>query len=483
MSDDDDEVVIFNGATDDCDDCIALICDRSVYAPALAKRTRRGKWAIFVLGRDPSNMKLKDDDCVYFGYSDDDWGKKILNDEFDAIIPFNDYGGVSYAAVEKGGLWGLVRLRTNPETAEYPADDPIDKNALYMQACMEGVEFDHSCEIKLIEAIKEPDLNKLKEKYHLGDRDGTMSMKHETDEEFNHIEWLRDFEEATQRKDGFRELRAQIFQDTVKYVTNGSYKVSGFTAKIDNSLLVSEYFTKPPKLEAESGDKTHFAVINADCLETSKVLSDAGLNPCVLNLASRRNPGGGVLGGAGAQEENLFRRTNLFYSLYQYASYAGEYGIERSKDSYPLNSHTGGIYTGHVTVFRGAEKNGYCLLRKPYTTSIVTVPAINRPDLEKRDGEYFLVGSCVEPTKEKIRTILRISGKYKHDCLVLGAFGCGAFANPPNHIAVLFKKVFEEDEFKNKFKTVVFAIYEDHNSRKAHNPNGNVLPFLEVFDE
>jgi uncharacterized protein (TIGR02452 family) len=67
--------------------------------------------------------------------------------------------------------------------------------------------------------------------------------------------------------------------------------------------------------------------------------------------------------------------------------------------------------------------------------------------------------------------------------LVLGAFGCGAFANPPKHMAKIFREVFMEKEFKNKFKSVVFAIYEDHNSGKAHNPNGNVLPFLEVFDE
>jgi uncharacterized protein (TIGR02452 family) len=65
---------------------------------------------------------------------------------------------------------------------------------------------------------------------------------------------------------------------------------------------------------------------------------------------------------------------------------------------------------------------------------------------------------------------------------VLSAFGCGAFANPPNHIARLFKEVFLEDEFLGVFKYIVFAIYEDHNSSKAHNPYGNVLPFLEVFD-
>jgi uncharacterized protein (TIGR02452 family) len=216
-------------------------------------------------------------------------------------------------------------------------------------------------------------------------------------------------------------------------------------------------------------------------LETAEIFVKAGFDPCVLNMASRRNPGGGVVNGAGAQEENLFRRSNLFLSLYQFSPDADKYGIKKHAKSYPLNQNTGGIYSGDITIFRGSEKNGYCLLKNPYYTAIVSVPAINRPALVNKCGKLYIADNLVEPTKEKIRTILRIAGKYKHDCLVLGAFGCGAFANPPNHMAILFKEVFAEDEFTTNFRLVVFSIFEDHNSNREHNPNGNVLPFLEVF--
>jgi len=47
---------------------------------------------------------------------------------------------------------------------------------------------------------------------------------------------------------------------------------------------------------------------------------------------------------------------------------------------------------------------------------------------------------------------------------------------------MLFKEVFAEVEFSGFYKSVVFAIFEDHNSGQKHNPDGNVLPFLEVFD-
>jgi uncharacterized protein (TIGR02452 family) len=200
-------------------------------------------------------------------------------------------------------------------------------------------------------------------------------------------------------------------------------------------------------------------------------------------MASGKNPGGGVKGGAGAQEENIFRRTNLFKSLYQFVDYAAQYGIKRSEHSYPLDRNTGGIYSKGITVFRASDDGGYVLLKKPFQVSFTSVPAINRPELEKIENQYYIAKHLVEPTREKMRTILRIAGKYKHDALVLSAFGCGAFANPPYHIALLFSEVFNEREFINRFKQVVFSIIDDHNSHKEHNPEGNVLPFLRVFDK
>ena len=302
--------------------------------------------------------------------------------------------------------------------------------------------------------------------------------------DFNHVDWKKKFEIASANKTGVRELRMEVIQTTIRLVQNAGYYVDNVFINIDSKLPdnKTEYFDAPDKLITSDNYQTKYSVINADCLETAELLSKAGLNPCVLNLASRKNPGGGVLNGAGAQEENIFRRSNLFLSLYQFAHYANEYGIKKHEKSYPLNRNTGGIYSADITIFRGSEKNGYCLLKKPYNVSIVTVSAINKPSLIVKNGRFYIEKDLIEPTKEKIRTILRIAGKYKHNCLVLGAFGCGAFANPPNHMAELFKEVLFEKEFISNFKLVVFSIFDDHNSNKAHNPNGNVLPFLEVFD-
>ena len=86
-----------------------------------------------------------------------------------------------------------------------------------------------------------------------------------------------------------------------------------------------------------------------------------------------------------------------------------------------------------------------------------------------------------EITLEKMRTIFRLGMANFHDSLVLSALGCGAFGNPPAHIAKLFHQVIEEDEFKNKFKLIDFAILDGYKTGLQHNPEGNLLPFQKEF--
>ncbi|GHV39090.1 TIGR02452 family protein [Spirochaetia bacterium] len=302
--------------------------------------------------------------------------------------------------------------------------------------------------------------------------------------QFDYLVWIKAFRAASNARSGFQELRTDIWKDTVEIANNGSYQLEGAEIKIDNDSIPNqtEFFKVPPKLQENAvKHETKFSIVEADCLETANILLKAELNPCVLNMASDRNPGGGVRKGSGAQEENIFRRTNLFRSLFQFVDYAPEYRVQGAKDRYPLDSKTGGIYSGGITVFRASENSGYALLKEPYRLSFVSVPALRKPELKKKGTAYFIADSLVETAKEKIRTILRIAAAHAHESLVLSAFGCGAFANPPGHVALLFKEVFEEEEFKHRFRLVVFSIIDDHNSWKEQNPEGNFLPFLQVF--
>ena len=310
---------------------------------------------------------------------------------------------------------------------------------------------------------------------------------------WNSKQWKEQFEllsaqrNAKQKEEAIfllRNMRANVFKHSVFLVQQGYYydqkqsKVSFPDSKI--MIGATRFYDKLvttfhiPTINSN----TIIKVVNLDCLLAAEKLLKEGYHPAVLNMASRQNPGGGVQTGAGAQEENLFRRTNLFQSLFQFVPYAEKYGVRKSRLQYPLDRNYGGIYTPNATVFRGTEQMGYPLLDNPFQMSFIAVAGINRPALASPEK---IAPDLVEPVKDKMRTIFRIGLLHHHDSLVLGALGCGAFRNPPAHIARLFHEVMEEEEFKNKYKLLVFAILDDHNARLKHNPDGNFLPFVREF--
>ena len=93
------------------------------------------------------------------------------------------------------------------------------------------------------------------------------------------------------------------------------------------------------------------------------------------------------------------------------------------------------------------------MMEDPYNVAVVSCAALNL------DGRYAIKLTAdghmpqvaLDITRCKIRTIFRICLLDGHDALVLGAFGCGAFHNPPEEVARLFHDVMEEEEFKCKF--------------------------------
>ena len=140
-----------------------------------------------------------------------------------------------------------------------------------------------------------------------------------------------------------RRQLAEVYQQTIDIVLEGHYtSENGEEVKLpDNTKMLkgSRFYTKPldaSNIPTLAEGSTKIIVKNDDSIHCGHQLQQEGYNPVVLNLASRRNPGGGVKNGSRAQEESLFRSTNLFLSMYRYAEYAENYGLEKSKFQYPM---------------------------------------------------------------------------------------------------------------------------------------------------
>ena len=117
-------------------------------------------------------------------------------------------------------------------------------------------------------------------------------------------------------------------------------------------------------------------------------------------------------------------------------------------------------------------------MEEPFQVGVITNAALNmggRFSIRLTpDGHIPEDGKAI--TLNKIRTIFRIGLIKGHDSLVLGAFGCGAFRTPPREMAQLFHEVMEEEEFKDRFRLITFAILSDHNDK-----SGNLVAFEEEF--
>lgn len=282
------------------------------------------------------------------------------------------------------------------------------------------------------------------------------------------------------------QLRADVFRDTVARVRAGGYLLPG-AGRIDLALSqdigadTRFYAEELPPGPGAAPDAAPAAVEveGGDCLAAARRLVEAGEpETCVLNMASATTPGGGVYNGAGAQEEHLFRSSDLYRSLYRFAEFGVDYGIPRAPQRYPLRGDGAGIFTRGATVFRGPEPDGYPLLERPWKCNFVSVPAVSHPEtVAGPDGAPRLAPGPEESMRRRIRTILRVARANGQRALVLSAFGCGAFRNPPRHVAELFREALASPEFRAAFSRVVFAIVDDHNARG----DGNLRPFRDVL--
>ena len=267
-----------------------------------------------------------------------------------------------------------------------------------------------------------------------------------------------------------RQKRIAVFEGTRRMCLQNSFLKDAICTSRKNQQIYWEgdpieygqpRFSEPAEIRLTS-EKT---------VEAAQVYAAAGKKICILNFASSVSPGGGVLTGEQAQEESICRVSTLYFALsdpetagkfYDYhweLIRAGKMN-RRNRDDI--------IYTPGVITIRD-DANGEVMLEEKdwYEMDVVTCAA---PDLRQLgDATQF------SPAEEELRAlheirwrrILSAAARHEADVLILGAFGCGVFANPPEVVVEAFNRILPE--FRSYFETVVFAVYcpakEDANYR------------------
>ncbi|MFK0158392.1 TIGR02452 family protein [Streptomyces sp. NPDC090493] len=192
-----------------------------------------------------------------------------------------------------------------------------------------------------------------------------------------------------------------------------------------------------------------FEVTGESSLEAARRLADAPV--AVLNFASARNPGGGFLNGAQAQEEALCRASALYTCVREAAAYYEHHRAHRD----PFYTDRV-IHSPAVPVFR--DDRG-ALLAEPYRAGFLTAAAPNAGVIRRTAPER--TGELPQALAVRAERVLEVAAAHGYRRLVLGAWGCGVFQNDPAQVAGAFRGLLGPGgRFAGTFEQVVFGVLD-----------------------
>ncbi len=259
--------------------------------------------------------------------------------------------------------------------------------------------------------------------------------------------------------------RIEVAKDTIEILEKGFYTNSkgekvDLTLIQQNTVKNTELF-RPQELDVllnntktANNFQTQYEVTNETTCDAGRRLVAAGAQDVMcLNFASAKNPGGGFLGGALAQEECIARASGLYPSLLSAMEY---YTYHRSHKTGLYSDHM--IYSPAVPIIK--DENGQ-ELDEPVCVTIITSPAVNAGVIMR--DEEGRTDKIIPAMRVRIEKLLALSLNKQHTTLVLGAWGCGVFRNNPEDIAQLFQEALTS-KFANQFKRVVFAVKTEKES-------------------
>lgn len=259
--------------------------------------------------------------------------------------------------------------------------------------------------------------------------------------------------------------RKATARETLNIISRGFYVVPGETRRIDIKQDI-EYSVKNSRLitpaegaailrryEEESSKKkvtssVDTSVENISTVDAVRKLAARGKEKIgVLNFASAKNPGGGFINGANAQEESLAASGTLYPTLTAQEEY---YRENRAFKSMIYTDY--GIYSPDVVFFR----EGNFRLAEPVKASVLTLPAVNM-------GQVIQKGEDIEKAKTAMKRRMKLALAVFADQgarnLVLGAYGCGVFRNDPQDIAAWWKEHLEEG-YGEYFESIFHAVLD-----------------------
>ncbi|MGW3121874.1 TIGR02452 family protein [Streptomyces sp. NPDC001107] len=245
-----------------------------------------------------------------------------------------------------------------------------------------------------------------------------------------------------------------IAQQTQQIVAAGGYQASdgrevSIAAAVEAARAgTRRYGPDPVPVSPTAAADTYIEVTGESSLEAARRL---GGQVAVLNFASARNPGGGFLNGAQAQEEALCRASALYTCLLGVPEFYDHHRTHRDPFYTDRVIHSPG-----VPVFRDDRGR---LLDEPYTAGFLTAAAPNAGVIRRTAPQR--TAELPQALAVRAERVLETAAAHGYRHLVLGAWGCGVFQNDPAQVAGAFRALLgPEGRFARAFARVTFGILD-----------------------
>ena len=270
----------------------------------------------------------------------------------------------------------------------------------------------------------------------------------------------------------FRTLdNISIFKDTQKHCKSEPYLIEA----VKKADLMQEFISEVKELEEIENCKvyenTKIVVSKKRTLEAARDYK--GKKVGVLNFADAVTPGGAVLYGASTQEEAICRCSTLYENISKDAMLEVFYQPHKLLN---VLYNDDIIYTPDVVVFKEDTSEANMLPKEEwYPVDVITCAAPYLGAIPKEERKMISTFELMLIFSTRIERILEVAKKKGAEVLILGAFGCGAFANPPEIVAKVFKEALEI--YGKYFESVEFAVY------CAEEETRNYKVFKEVLED
>lgn len=225
-----------------------------------------------------------------------------------------------------------------------------------------------------------------------------------------------------------------VFSDTRK-LSIGKYKKN-----TEKSIENTKVYLHAPTYPLRGDENFTIDIVSGGTVSVGYQYAKK-FHTAILNFADALTPGGLVTTGAQTQEENICRCSNLYETLIQEKCQMVYYDFNRKSEDGIYSNNV--IYSPDIVVFKDDVTYDDISPRK---LDVITCPA---PSRQLDDDEALRIYSA------RIQNFIMTAVDNKVECIVLGAWGCGAFGQNPHLVARAFVNVL--NEYAGHFKKVIFS--------------------------